>query len=117
MSLLNSGSASCGWHTRIAAKLIGSSCTVPGLRVLCLCLCHSALSFFDTQVMLDGVIAKPDSSIWELPFLTAEDQSLLGSARGVPAHLIPSNASAKHAKARIVSPKGYQLPPDVPGKS
>ena len=67
------------------------------------------------QVLLDGVLAKPDSSIWELPYLTADDLSILNGARGVPAHLIPANASAKNAKPKIISSRGYQLPPDVPG--
>ena len=74
------------------------------------------LNLYLLQVLLDGVIAKPDSSIWELPFLTSEDHSMLNGVRGVPSHIIPSNASAKTAKPKILSPKGYQLPPEVPGK-
>lgn len=67
------------------------------------------------KVILDGVLEKPDSSIWELPLLTSEDMAILDKARGVPAHLIPANASARNARPRIVSSKGFQLPPEVPG--
>ena len=67
------------------------------------------------QVVLDGIIAKPDACIWNLLLLTAEDRAVLDSARGVPSHLLPSGASSRHAKPRILSPRGYQLPVGIPG--
>ena len=67
------------------------------------------------QVVLDGIIAKPDACIWNLLLLTGEDRAVLDSARGVPSHLLPSGTASRHAKPRILSPRGYQLPVGIPG--
>jgi len=67
------------------------------------------------QVLLDGAIAKPDSSIWDLPLLTSHDKKLLSGVKGVPGHLLPSTSNSRQARPKIMSSRGFQLPPGVPG--
>lgn len=67
-------------------------------------------------MLVDGIIAQPDGSIWDLPLLSKADKAILASAQGVSAHLIPNGANARTAKPKVLSPKGILLPVGVPGE-
>ena len=68
------------------------------------------------EILLESVIAKPDSSIWDLQYLPAHEIRWLDSIRGVPPTILPVAANFKTAKPKIVSVKGEHLPVGIPGE-
>lgn len=68
------------------------------------------------QVLIDAIIAKPDTSIWELVFMTPEELQLVHKFTVIPAQAVPAHISSDGLRPVIFDRHGHMLPPGIPGE-
>ena len=68
------------------------------------------------QALIDAIVAKPDTSIWELVFMSPEELHLVHKFTVVPGVALPDGREAEALRPCIFDKHGQMLPPGIPGQ-
>ncbi|KAK9803102.1 hypothetical protein WJX73_003138 [Symbiochloris irregularis] len=68
------------------------------------------------QLLIDAITAQPDTSIWDLVFMSQEELRLVHKFAVPPAGVIPEGREGEALRPCIFDKKGQMLPPGIPGQ-